>query len=377
MAGLRQLKSKYYARLRYSKGKKRKEKLIPLHTKKKSKANKLLKQVNKLEDKFKAGIIGLNQVKISKPTELDKYFESYIEHLKVQGIKEKTITLYKLGLKTFKEIYSDQDITNLSQKDWPDFLKKMRQHHPNKTTTNIHLRSIRAFLNYLVDIEVLNRLPFKIKLLNTQKKRVKYFTDQEMDLILNHPKAQENKELYSWIKLIWSTGMRPAEVEGSQRNGNTIEVYNPLKNQKPRSINIIPDMIKHYDRVKKCSYRTDTISKKFLEIIRDLDFYKTKDGQTRSFYNLRHTAATRLLYITENIYFVSSYLGHSSVKVTEKYTSYNYSELNRSFDVSDQETRKIQKHVILNDKRKPFRSQSTKSSNNPISTNPGLYTYVL
>ena len=85
---------------------------------------------------------------------------------------------------------------------------------------------------------------------------------------------------------------------------------------------------------KKSTYRTDTISKKFLEIIRDLGFYRTQNGAKRTFHNLRHTFAVRVYATTRTIYYVRDCLGHSSVKVTEKYAVFNPAELAQDFNIS-------------------------------------------
>ncbi|NQS99158.1 MAG: tyrosine-type recombinase/integrase [candidate division Zixibacteria bacterium] len=49
-----------------------------------------------------------------------------------------------------------------------------------------------------------------------------------------------------------------------------------------------------------------------------MKIWKTNTG-TRSFHTLRHTYASHLLMYGVNIFIVSRWMGHSSVRVTEKH----------------------------------------------------------
>ena len=60
----------------------------------------------------------------------------------------------------------------------------------------------------------------------------------------------------------------------------------------------------------------------FRIFLQKLNLWKTNSG-TRSFHTLRHTYASHLLMSGVNIFIVSRWMGHSSVKVTEK----NYGHL--------------------------------------------------
>ena len=59
-------------------------------------------------------------------------------------------------------------------------------------------------------------------------------------------------------------------------------------------------------------------SHNFRKLLQEINLWKTVNS-TRSFHTLRHTYASHSLMSGVNIFIVSRWLGHSSVKVTEKH----------------------------------------------------------
>ena len=72
------------------------------------------------------------------------------------------------------------------------------------------------------------------------------------------------------------------------------------------------------ERIFKSWNYTSGPSHNFRKLLQKLNLWKTENG-TRSFHTLRHTYASYLLMTGINIFVVSRWLGHSSVKVTEKH----------------------------------------------------------
>jgi integrase len=62
----------------------------------------------------------------------------------------------------------------------------------------------------------------------------------------------------------------------------------------------------------------NSISRDFRKVLKTLNLRKTSAGN-RCFHTLRHTYASHLLMSSVNIFTVSRWLGHSSVRVTEKH----------------------------------------------------------
>ena len=336
MAGLRKLKGKYYSRIWYwTEDGKRHEKLINLGTKDKKRAEKLNKEIEPQEKAFKRGIITLDEISVRKPTDLDKIIDDFYEYLDIMDRAETTKSLYRLALDTFSEIYRGVDIELLGKQDYTDFLKKMKERYPNRNTLNIRLRSIRAFLNWAVENDKIDRVPFKIKKLPTKKKKPRYFSDQEMERILIEASKKE-KELYARIYFHWKTGLRRGEIHNCYLENGFIKTYNPIKHGGERSVPVDKKTAKYYQIAKKGSHTDDTISGKFKDILVKQDLYKTRHGDKRNFHCLRNTFAVRKYYETRDIYRVKVLLGHASVKTTEKYAEFDIAELEQDFNPEEE-----------------------------------------
>ncbi|MCF7741518.1 MAG: tyrosine-type recombinase/integrase [Candidatus Marinimicrobia bacterium] len=330
MASLRKLNNKFFARIRWTdKQGKRKEKLICLQTSSKRRANRLLKNIQRQEEAFRRGLKSIEDIKLEKsPTDFEKLWEKFIQYQKnIRDNSEKTLRSYNFTYKTLNIFYSE---INIIAFDLNDFLKKLKKKYDNIYSINTHLRHLRAFLNWAKEGNYISEIPCKIKLLKKPKTRPRYFTDSEINQILE---AVENQELYSRIILHWKTGIRLSEIHDSYLKNNFLKIFNPKKNGAERSIKIDKEIEKYYKIAKSGKYNDTTISKKFLDIIRKLNLYRTQEGDKRTFHCLRHTFAIRTYFETRDIYLVKKLLGHASVKTTEIYAEFNLEELENDFEI--------------------------------------------
>ena len=79
----------------------------------------------------------------------------------------------------------------------------------NPTTANIRLRSIRAFLNWLVSTEKIERLPGKLSLVKVDEALPKFFTPEELAKILDEV---SDPKLKAAFKVLAGTGMHRSEL---------------------------------------------------------------------------------------------------------------------------------------------------------------------
>ena len=331
MAGLRKLNNLFYARLRYMKSGRQVEKLIPLKTKSKAKAKRLLPRIEEREKLFKQGFIIINDVFVADIPKIEDLTYEFIDYLKAKGDSERTVDLYRLALGTFQDIFNSKDISLINKSDYTYFLEKMNKHYPNKNTLNIRLRSCRAFLNWCVEFDKLNSLPFKIKSILTDHKKPKYFSNKEIEDILNQVKKDRNDELFARVKLHLNTGMRLREIETSFISNGFIHIYKS-KGKSERSIPVDNETAYYYEFIKNHGKHTPgTISKMFLNAIRRLGYDRTQGGDKRCFHCLRHTFAVKTYYLTRDIYRVKTLLGHYSVTTTEIYASFDIEQLENDF----------------------------------------------
>lgn len=331
MSSLRKKRGKYFARIYYKDEGNRREKWIDLHTSNKERAKKIKKSVDNQEKAFKEGVINLNDIVAKEPTNLEKLIDQFLAEQKSGDISPKTISIYKYAFDIFTDVFKDRDIELLNYKDKSKLVNYFKECYDNKNTCNIYLRSIRAFLNWCVKTRRIDRLPFYIEQLNTQKRKPKYFTDAEMKKILEE--AESNRELHARIQLHWRTGMRLSELERSELEVGYIYIYDPIKHGNERSIPINKTTEKYYIIADEGSYLSNTISREFRKILRKLGLYKTRSRGRRYFHCLRATYAVRKYYETRDIYEVKQLLGHSTIKTTEKYAQFNLKRLENDFDI--------------------------------------------
>ena len=308
MAGLRKLRGKFYIRVRFD----GKEKLLPTGCTERRDAEKHLRRIQNQElevkQRLRKEIDDLN--KRLKITDGIHYFEKNVG--RERGLMETTIYTYGLAMGDFKACLGKYGtFKNLNKKHFAELVNYLKDKY-NDTTVNIRLRSIRAMLNYLLEKEMIEKLPFRVKQIKTEQSLPKFITPEEMSLIYENV---EDERLSAIFRVYEATGMRVGELRNSHREGEFI-IVEKSKNRKQRIIPIPLERIPDYDLAKELDYSVSWISHNFSEACRKAG-YKGK-----TIHCLRHTFALRKLMELNNISLVKELLGHSSVKVTEIYTQF-------------------------------------------------------
>ena len=350
MATLLKLKGKYYSRVRYTIDGSRKDKLFGLATAQTTKANRLHKKINDRELLYRQGIIDLDEIQKISYTAIETLIDRYIDNLRSREINEKTIDIYRLALNDFKEVYQDCDIDTVNLVYFRDYV---RSNHSNPHTANIRIRTINAFLNYLYKSKKLKSQPDKIEQFKTPDKSPKYFSNRELVLILNACK-RKNKELYCRAFLHLNTGIRLREIDKAELRGNLIEIYDPCKNGKPRTIPVNELSKKYFNWIKQNGKHSHYfISRMFTEVLKNLNLYELPDGSTRHFHNLRDTFATVAYYLTRDIFQVAKWMGHSNngkpaVDTTAIYANFDSELLYQDFGHKKLVIKDIQNALLRN-----------------------------
>jgi len=337
MAGLCRFRGVYYARIRRQRNGKLEQKLISLRTKHKGKAKRLLEIINKQEELYRQGLISIDDIKLMESYKLESLIYDFLEYLRLKDDSPKTITLHELALRTFADYMADKDLALLSKRDYTSFMEFFRRKYPCNVTLNIRLRAVRHFLNWCVEMDKLERLPFKITQVKVEKRLPRYFTNQELEAIYKKIEEMGNDELLARVKVHVNTGMRLREFRTSYMENGFIHVYQ-TKGKKERTIPVDPETAFYYEYCKKYGKLSDDrISHLFKMVLKELGLDKTPDGSRRCFHCLRHTFAVRTYYQTKDIYAVCKLLGHHSVTVTEVYSEFDMKQLARDFGGDDKE----------------------------------------
>ena len=344
MASLEHIDGKYYARISIwnSAIKKVKPRRVPLRTDVKGTALQRLKKVQKTEPDIKSGIIDnineyfpwLNCAGKSRIVgyTLEKALSEYLIYLKNNGAKKTTIERASYCLQNLLTVLGrDFCIETIS----PASIETFKSYYIKKLTDNginINLTRIRAFINWCADVkEIIPKKP-KVTFIRVPKKHPSYLTEENLKYIIKSDGiSAHNKKVY---KMYWETGMRLREPFKGRVEGEWLIIEpEDSKTGILREIHLQPH---HIDTIQEMQKRLKESSKTFMNFSGYYSklFKKVMRKMGRPhlhFHNLRDTFAIMRYLETRDIYQVSKELGHSTVKVTEKYTTFNTRKLEEDF----------------------------------------------
>lgn len=253
-----------------------------------------------------------------------------------------TVTAYTIDLRQFEEYIQEvfdiseaKDVKSDMIRDWIVYLKG------NKITNlsiNRKIASLRAYFHFLVKREEVEKNPLiKILPVKSSKRNPVFIMEEDMEHIINmnYEDSFEGRRDKLIIELLYSTGMRKAELlnlEEKDFDYSKGEVRVFGKRRKERIIPLHKDLI--YLIKEYCNERNSLgvsnsklfINKKLSPLSRfQLDAIVKKDlssaqVERKSPHVLRHTFATHLLNEGADIMNVKELLGHASLEATQIYT---------------------------------------------------------
>lgn len=307
MAGLRLLKGKYYIRFRID----GKEKLLPTGTANRRDAEikraKIERQEIEIKQRIRDEIEALKN-RLTIPAGIERFLKTVQAE---RNITDSTLNTYRLAAGDFQRalghlVYFD----SIKRMHYSNLLAFLQIRY-NPTTINIRLRGIRVMLNFLSE-KGLIQLPFKVKQIKTDRQLPKFITPSEMDQIYS---VVDDPKLAATFRVYEFTGLRLSELFNSTLEGDFIKVEQS-KGRKERIIPIPFQNIKDYQMATTCPYSLSFISHSFSKVCKQAGI------RGKTLHSLRHTFALRKLLETNNLQLVKELLGHSSVKVTEIYTTF-------------------------------------------------------
>lgn len=356
----------------------KRRKILTTGTSNKKQAEKMLDRINeienlrKTEEKFIKLLYAdiqydkslLNDINEFQGTDVTVTIEKATEmFLKSRGplIRPATLQSYKQSQNDLGTAFGyNRRIMDLKKADYDKLLTYLKSNYV-PTTVNIRLRSIRAFFNWCVEYEHLNKTPFNFKMLKIEQ-LPKFLMPEEITGIY---KYVGDEILYSIFKVYELTGIRLSELYTSHYEGEYLKVVG--KGGKERFVPFRKDSLNHYYIAVASGYSTDRISRAFTiawrkylisknpkylngsELnnlaewkVRNLAFKilekryqhelkksiltddekRVARASGKNFHCFRHTYAVRTWAETGDIYMVKKLLGHSTMAVTEKYTRF-------------------------------------------------------
>jgi integrase len=234
-------------------------------------------------------------------------------YMKRQNYSEETIRLNRIALKVLNErganLFNTDSVKDvISKQEWSS----------NRKRNVINAYTMFLKLNKMTWIPprcaVTENVPF-------------IPTEQEIDCLI----SAAPKKLSTFLLLLKETAMRRGEAKRLESTNidserNTITLNEPEKNSNPRMWKVTSQLISRLNALPKTSSRIfgdskmDSLKSAFLHL-RKKQASKLQNPRVLKigFHTLRHWKATTLYHQTKDPFYVRDFLGHKSMKNTEKY----------------------------------------------------------
>ena len=332
--------TKWYARVRWYFEKKRMEKTINLETGNKSVALKRFREV----ELFSKDVMNANapvwswktcdKMDIYTQYDLQNAISDYLLYLETNGDKDSTLDRAKCCLKNVIKALGCDILISEIDVDKIEYFKYHFKDRLTKTGINIVLTRLKGLLNWCKDVKgIISKAP-KIRFIKVPKKAPAYLTEENLNRIM----ALETLDSHykQAFQMYLETGMRLREPFNGNIDGKWLVIHpNDTKtgvyreiSLKAIHISIIKDMKERMDNSDALfKTETDKYSKVFKGVAKEIG------REDLHFHNLRDTFAVMRYLETRDIYQVSKELGHTSVKVTEKYAAFNLRKLAQDFPI--------------------------------------------
>ena len=253
-------------------------------------------------------------------------------YLKTNGAKEITAERASYCFDNLLTVLGrDFNIDSITPAD----IEKFKSHYKGTLTDNginINLTRIRAFINWCADVKEIIPKKLKVTFIKVPKKQPAYLTEQDLQSIISIDIINDYWKRV--LRMYWETGMRLREPFKGRVEGEWLIIEpEDSKTGILREIHLQPH---HIDTIQEMQKRLKDSSKTFMNFSGYYSklFKKVMRKMGRPhlhFHNLRDTFAIMRYLETRDIYQVSKELGHSTVKVTEKYTTFNTRKLEEDF----------------------------------------------
>jgi len=356
MAGLIKLKGKYYARVYNYPFNKSGQKLIFLNTHLIKEAFPRKHEVEFVEHAIREGekfsfrwlnAEGKTEVEVYT---LEKAVKDYLENRRINKYRQSTLKRNKHTLNSFvNTIGKKKVVEGLGLEDVENFKESIeysKKESKKKSMVlrepagiNIELRTVKTFLRWLNAREKIAKIPV-VEFLPEGKQKPAYLSNSEFSKLMKALEKVSFKrpdDQSYFKKAFWfyrETGLRVSEPFLGKLDKQTLTIPPAsIKSNREHDKFIKPELMETLEEMQSRyrnyrgnkTYFIQRHSKVFLKACRLANI----EGKTQ--HSLRHTYATRLYFLTGDIYRVQKELGHAGIGSTMKYTNFTFTPLKTDF----------------------------------------------
>ncbi len=291
---------------------------------------------------------------MESPKTIIDYITEFLEHAEIEKNQSmKTIINYQHYLMRFVDfagMIRPEQITLPVIQKYRLYLNRISDKHGQplgKKTQSYHIIALRAFLKYLLKMDIPTLSPEKIDVGKMPQRSVEFLHKEELDRLLATIKTEKPAGLrdLAIVELLYSTGLRVSELVGLDRDKIDLirkEFMVRGKGNKTRIVFISGTAKKVLENY--LATRQDTWMPLFINYRRPRDTGSVALGENRRLtalsvqnlmrkyarqagiikhvtpHTLRHSFATHLLQNGADVRAVQELLGHASITTTQVYT---------------------------------------------------------
>lgn len=266
---------------------------------------------------------------------LDDGLDLFLLDCEARRLTEATRQFYKTKLSVFIRWCAEQDVTNLGQVSAHDirrFLVSIQRRQLSGEYQHGLARAIRAFLNYCVRDELIDKSPFdKVQMPRVEKKILEAFSTSEIQAVLRHCCIQRDKAICYFLL---DSGVRVSELialDIKSVNLETGEVRVSGKGQKQRQCYIgakTRKEIRRYLVSRESQEKSEPlfVSEKRRErltvsgMVQLMERLRRRsDVEICTCHTFRRTFALTCLRNGMNIYVLARLMGHADISILRQY----------------------------------------------------------
>ncbi len=262
----------------------------------------------------------------------------YLNHKRLYT-KPGTIDFYKEHLKKINEYLECKEVYTLrgiNKQVLDDFVLFCKSKGNKNIYINKMLKSLDSLIKFAEENEYISPMNFKYKRLPEEITKIDIISNEDMKKIVSYLPCLSVRSQAMFLLLL-STGIRSKEltmIETDNIDFNTNRIYLDKTKTKPRFTSIVPDVVPILKQVikennnskwlfpeKSSHIETDAVRSLLARIKKALNI------KVLSAHKIRHFYATHLLKNGVDIKTVSRLLGHTTIRMTERYLDITETEL--------------------------------------------------
>lgn len=281
---------------------------------------------------------------------LDEAFEAFIEEKTANNLSAKTIQNYEHTYKTFYDYHnltSGTLLNDITIQMFYKWINHMKNNEVRPQSINHYLRDMRTFFNWC-NLNDKMEEPLKIKEIEVQDELPKMYSDEEMAVMLEKPRAGDGfSDWRSWamISTVYATGLRASTLCAltlADLNFQREEII--IEKQKNKNAGILPltpalaNSLKEY--IKRWMKDADPDDYLFPSITGEqfnvgalnhaIDRYcKARGIEGHGIHSIRHNFSRDMIINGAGEYRLQKYLQHSSIQMSQHYVKLFAQDLKR------------------------------------------------